>query len=70
MEHNFSKTITKSGVPLLWTLRIDADGNAIPCYAKKLRIPIVGLPKDKSYKNFLTALYNLGRSPESKVIKF
>lgn len=53
----------------LWTLRIDTDGNAIPCYAKKLRIPIISLSKNKKYKNFLMALYNLGKPPRTKIVR-
>jgi cyclic pyranopterin phosphate synthase len=53
----------------LWTTRINANGEIIPCYAKKLRIPLLGVSEQEREKNFLEGLYNLGRSPKESIIK-
>jgi GTP 3',8-cyclase len=48
--------------------RIDSSGFAIPCYAKDLRIPILGKKPETANKNFLKAIYNLGIPPEKESI--
>lgn len=51
-----------------WTLRIDARGVAIPCYAKDLKIPLLGMSKEEQERNFGIAIRNLGRSPEVEAV--
>lgn len=53
-----------------WTLRIDTLGEAIPCYAKDLRISLLARSPKKSYEQFLKAIYNMGIPPEDKPISF
>lgn len=47
-----------------WALRIDSWGRATPCYARDLRIPILGIPAKEMKQNYLQAIYNLGIPPE------
>ena len=51
-----------------WTLRIDAWGMAIPCYAKNFKIPLLSLSDQDRERNFRIAICNLGRPPEVESI--
>jgi len=53
-----------------WTLRINSLGEAIPCYARKDRYPILIEDEKQAYINFLKSVYNLGISPERKRIEW
>lgn len=46
--------------------RIDAAGQAIPCYSRNFKIPLLKNDSEESYANFLSAIYNLGISPEEE----
>lgn len=47
-----------------WTLRINSNGEAIPCYARNFKINLLRKNKDDRYNNFLKAIYNTGIPPE------
>lgn len=47
-----------------WTLRINANGEAVPCYAGNFRISLLSPSKTERYNNFLQAVYNMGIPPE------
>ncbi len=49
-----------------WTLRINAKGEAIPCYARNFKINLLSPDKTKRHNSFLQAIYNLGISPEKQ----
>ncbi len=46
--------------------RIDSLGQAIPCYARNCKIPLICNDKEQSFQNFLYAIYNLGIPPEKE----
>jgi len=48
--------------------RIDSSGFVIPCYAKKLKIPLLVTDPETAKQNFLKAIYNLGIPPEKESI--
>jgi len=46
--------------------RIDAAGQAIPCYARNCKISLLKNDPEESHANFLLSIYNLGISPEKE----
>jgi len=49
-----------------WTLRISANGEAIPCYARNFKINLLSLDKTERYNSFLQAICNMGIPPEKQ----